>query len=103
MPPRKNDQNAIDIAALAGAFFQCLDTTVRIGLERVERERAANDRSGGPGAMCRKTAAAYLDIGTTTLDDLRRAGEIKTITIAGMVRFSRKELDRYITRQEKAG
>jgi hypothetical protein len=90
-----------DTIVISEALWGFLDLLVKTSLERVEGERLA--RGQGPGVFDRKGAANYLAIGTTTLDGIRSAGELKPIKIRGVPKYTRAELDRYIRKQEKLG
>lgn len=92
-------QAAEDMAAISRAFLCFLTTLVRVGIENLEAERAAKGRAG-PGLFDRKGAAEYLAIGTTTLDDFVKSGEIKRITINGVPKYPRVELDQFIKKQD---
>ena len=103
MTQKKFTGESGDITTIGGAFLDFLDAVVRTSVERIEAQRSANGRSGGPAAFDRKGAADYLAIGTTTLDRLRAEGQIKTVNVAGMPRYTRATLDRYLHQQERGG
>lgn len=76
---------------------------VRAAMRRIEAERSDQPETSGPGLLNREDAAAYLAIGTTTLDALRDSGALKPVTIPGMKwpKYVKKDLDRYIDRLRK--
>jgi hypothetical protein len=49
-----------------------------------------------PAAFDRKDAAEYIAVGTTTLDELRKAGQIKPVKIGGRLVYRKTTLDRYL-------
>lgn len=57
--------------------------------------------SKGPALLNRSEAAEHLAVGVTTIDSLRRAGEIKTVEIGGNPKYRKADLDRYIRKQMK--
>lgn len=50
-----------------------------------------------PAAFDAKNAADYIGIGTTKLDEYRKAGRIKTHVVGGRPKYYRKDLDRLLS------
>jgi len=102
--PRKFNSNDADIAIIGGGLVSFLDLLVQTSLERIEAQRSTSGRGpSAPAAFDRQGAADYLAVGTTTLDRLKQEGKLKTVKIAGMPRYTRAALDRYIRQQEQTG
>ena len=56
-------------------------------------------------ALTREQAAEYLNVGVTTIDALRAAGELDPVLIAGskqLPRFLRSDLDAYLESAPRA-
>jgi hypothetical protein len=51
-----------------------------------------------PAAFGREKAAEYLDISPRKLDDLQSRGLIVPVSLAGMKRFRRSDLDDFVDR-----
>jgi excisionase family DNA binding protein len=97
--PKGNETE--NLSPLAGAFFALLDIIVAQSLERLKAQIAPSDDE--PALLTRQQAAAYLAVGTSTLDTLRREGKLKPISVGTHPRYSRDELNRYIRREERSG
>jgi hypothetical protein len=69
---------------------------VRAAIKQIEAERADNPEPLSPALFNRKEAAKYLAIGVTTLDYLKKSGQIETVVIGKWPKYTRKELDRYV-------
>ena len=54
-----------------------------------------------PALMKRDEAAAYLGIGVTTFNGLVASEQIKSVRIAGAIRYRRTDLDSYVERLEE--
>jgi len=89
-----------DRAVILEAFAGFIDALVRSSLGRIEAEREQN---GGTGPACLSTADAveYMAVSERTLRRLKDRGEIKTVSVGGCVRYTRKSLDAYLRREEK--
>ena len=91
-----------DFNGLLEALAKVLEEVVRFGLERMQ----PGDLSVapiGPGLLNREQTAAYLGVGTTTFDALRKAKAFPEVGIAGKPRWRRADLDRYILKLKIAG
>jgi len=77
---------------------------MRFGLEQIG---IADGLAGGPispGLLTREQAAAYLGVGTSKFDELRRGkGFPKEVRIGAKPLWRRSDLDRYIMRLKIAG
>lgn len=49
-----------------------------------------------PALLKREEAAAYLGIGVTALNGLRASEQIKSVRIAGSIRYRKSDLDSYV-------
>lgn len=83
-------------AALAALIAQ-IETTGDLSLLRELRQRfTQTDKAFGPDLMNKKEAAAYLTIAVRTLDDWRATKRVPCVTIGGIVRFRRSDLDAFL-------
>ncbi|MHC4715900.1 MAG: helix-turn-helix domain-containing protein [Planctomycetota bacterium] len=96
--PKGNNAEHHNTEHITQAFLELVETLVKPSFEQFLAERAApaDDR---PALLRRKDAADYMAISVSSLDRLRKEGQIKTVTIGHERRYPRKELDRLIERE----
>jgi len=89
--------NQTGSAGLAALITQ-IETTGDLTLLPELRQRVTQaEQTTGPDLMNKQEAAAYLTIAVRTLDDWRAAKRVPCVTIGGIVRFRRADLDAFLT------
>ncbi len=89
----KNQSGSAGLAALITQIENTGDLTL---LPELRQRATQAGKSNGPDLMNKREAAAYLTIAVRTLDDWRAAKRIPCITVGGIIRFRRSDLDNFL-------
>jgi excisionase family DNA binding protein len=96
MPNGKKQNHSTEAEIVAQAVMGFIRPLVHHLLAEVEQQNAPQ----GPAVLRAKDAAEYLATSPSTLGRLVDRGDIKPIMVKDERRYTRRELDRYIRRQE---